>query len=40
MKRKIIRRSGGDRRCFEYAIVLPEKRKSQRRSGKDRRIIS
>ena len=33
------RRSGSDRRQFDYAIYSPEKRKSgERRSGKDRRL--
>lgn len=29
--RRLGRRSGGDRRCFEYAMVIPERRKTQRR---------
>ncbi len=33
------RRLGPDRRQFEYAISIPERRKSgERRSGKDRRL--
>jgi hypothetical protein len=32
------RRSGGDRRAFNYSIHLPERRNQQdRRSGRDRR---
>lgn len=31
------RRSFGDRRAFDYAAYVPERRDSQRRSGKDRR---
>jgi hypothetical protein len=29
--RKLGRRSGGDRRIFEYAMVIPERRVSDRR---------
>ena len=33
------RRLGVDRRQFDYAIYIPERRKSgERRSGKDRRL--
>ena len=33
------RRLGVDRRQFEYAIYIPERRKTgERRSGKDRRL--
>ena len=31
LARKIGRRSGGDRRCFEYALVIPERRRCERR---------
>ena len=31
LARRIGRRSGGDRRCFEYALVIPERRKGERR---------
>lgn len=29
--RRLGRRSGGDRRCFEYAMVIPERRVCARR---------
>ena len=29
--RKLGRRWGGDRRCFEYAMVIPERRMVERR---------
>jgi hypothetical protein len=31
------RRSGGDRRAFNYSVHIPERRENDRRSGKDRR---
>jgi hypothetical protein len=36
LKRKLGRRSGGDRRSFSFGIYIPERRKSERRTGERR----
>lgn len=36
----IPRRCGGDRRCFSYAMYIPERRKGNRRVCIDRRLSS
>lgn len=35
--RRLGRRSGGDRRCFEYAMVTPERRYGERRKANRRK---
>jgi len=40
LARKLGRRSGGDRRCFEFAVYIPERRVRERRVRGRRKDIN
>ncbi len=39
VKRKLGRRSGGERRFFSYAVVFPERRVKERRTENRRKMV-